>query len=109
MRFVYAGLLVACLIVTAPLELLLHTRVYARWRRLLATLAPVALAFGGWDLAAVRTGAWRFPAGRNLGLRLPGGLPVEEAAFFLVIPTCAILAFEAVRAVRGRSGGWGRR
>ena len=30
----YLGLLVGCLVVTAPLELVLRVRVYARWRRL---------------------------------------------------------------------------
>lgn len=102
MRFVYAGLLAGCLIVTAPLELFLRARVYVQWRRLALTLLPVVLLFGGWDIAEVQTGAWRYPPGRILGLVLPGGLPIEEAAFFLVIPTCTILTFEAVRAVRGR-------
>lgn len=101
MRFLYAGLLAGCLVVTAPLELLLHTRVYARWRRLALTVLPVALVFGGWDAAAVRAGDWRYPRGRVIGLRLPGGLPIEEVAFFLVIPICAVLTLEAVLAVRG--------
>jgi hypothetical protein len=32
---------------------------------------------------------------------LPGGLPLEEVLFFLVIPVCAVLAFEAVKRWRG--------
>jgi hypothetical protein len=36
------------------------------------------------------------------GIRI-GNLPLEELLFFVVIPTCAILTFEAVRAVRGWS------
>jgi hypothetical protein len=32
---------------------------------------------------------------------LPGGVPVEELLFFVVVPTCAVLAFEAVRRVKG--------
>ena len=35
---------------------------------------------------------------------LPGGLPLEELLFFLVVPVCAVLGFEAVRQVTGR--GW---
>ena len=31
------------------------------------------------------------------GILLPGHLPLDELLFFLVTPTCAILAFEAVR------------
>ncbi len=32
---------------------------------------------------------------------LPGGLPVEEVLFFLVVPVAAVLTLEAVRTVRG--------
>ena len=39
---------------------------------------------------------------------LPGRLPLEELLFFLVVPVCAILGFEAVRAV-ARAGRAGRR
>jgi hypothetical protein len=28
-------------------------------------------------------------------------VPVEELLFFVVVPTCAVLAFEAVRRVKG--------
>ena len=34
------------------------------------------------------------------GVLFPGDLPLDEVLFFLVTPTCAILAFEAVRAVK---------
>jgi hypothetical protein len=30
---------------------------------------------------------------------LPGAVPVEELAFLVVIPTCALLTFEAVQAL----------
>lgn len=102
MRLTYAAVLLACLAATLPLELLMHTRVYARWRRWLLAIAPAFVVFVGWDLYAVAAGHWCFAPGRVLGLLLPGGLPVEEVAFFVVIPTCALLAFEAVR----RSTGW---
>jgi hypothetical protein len=32
---------------------------------------------------------------------LPGGLPLEEVLFFLVVPTASLLALEAVHLVRG--------
>jgi hypothetical protein len=38
-------------------------------------------------------------------VQLPGGLPLEELLFFAVVPTCAVLAYEAVRTVRGWPGG----
>jgi lycopene cyclase domain-containing protein len=99
-HLLYAGLLAACVLGTVPLEFLLHTRVYARWRRLLATLLPIVVVFGGWDMLAVAQHTWRYDDRYLVGLRLPGNLPVEELLFFLVVPTCAVLTLEAVRARR---------
>jgi hypothetical protein len=31
---------------------------------------------------------------------LPGGLPLDEVLFFLIIPTAAVLTLEAVRSAR---------
>ncbi len=96
----YVYVLAACLLGTLPLELFLGVRVYRQWRRLLLTLLPVAAVFLTWDVLAVRAGHWSFDRGQLLGLHL-GRLPLEEVLFFLVIPTCAVLALEAVRHVRG--------
>jgi lycopene cyclase domain-containing protein len=95
---VYLAILVACVVGTLPLEFLLGTRVYARWRRLVLTLVPVVIVFGGWDVLAVRQRTWHYDGRYLVGLDLPGRLPVEELLFFLVIPTCAVLTLEAVRA-----------
>jgi lycopene cyclase domain-containing protein len=100
-RFVYLGLLAGCLLVTLPLELVLRVRVYARWRRLLLTVLPVAAVYLGWDAAAVAAGDWHYDHRQLIGVYLPGRLPIEELLFFLVIPTCAVLTLEAVRRARG--------
>jgi len=102
-KAVYLLVLAACLVGTAPLEVLLHTRVYARWRRLLLTLAPVLVVFTTWDVLAIRAGHWSYDPRQTTGLRL-GNVPIEELLFFVVIPTCSILSFEAVLAVRRRRG-----
>lgn len=101
----YLALLVGCLVVTAPLELVLRVRVYARWRRLLLAVLPVAVVFLCWDAYAVHRHQWWYDAAQIVGLRLPGHLPVEEVLFFLVVPVCAILGFEAVRVVTGWRAG----
>ena len=101
MKAVYLLVLAACLVGTAPLEIVLHTRVYARWRRLLLTLAPVLVVFTAWDVLAIRAGHWAYDPRQTTGLRV-GNVPIEELLFFVVIPTCSILAFEAVLAVRAR-------
>jgi lycopene cyclase domain-containing protein len=102
-RLAYLLVLAGCLIGTAPLEVLLHTRVYAQWRRLLLTLLPVLVVFTAWDVLAIRAGHWSYDPRQTTGLHV-GNVPVEELLFFLVIPTCAILSLEAVRSVRRRRG-----
>jgi lycopene cyclase domain-containing protein len=101
----YLGLLAGCLLVTVPLELVLRVRVYARWRRFLVAVLPEFVVFVAWVLYAIAQGHWDYSAARTLGVRLPGGIPVEEVLFFLVVPLCAVLAFEAVRKVTGWNAG----
>lgn len=96
----YLLILAACVLGTLPLEFLLHTRVYARWRRLLGAVVPVLVIFAGWDVAAVHARWWHYDGAYLVGLWLPGRLPVEELLFFVVIPVCAVLTLEAVRARR---------
>jgi lycopene cyclase domain-containing protein len=98
----YLALLAGCLLATAPLEFLLRTRVYARWRRLLIAIAPGLLLGVSWDRYAVAHRQWSFDRRYLSGLRL-AGLPIEEVLFFVVIPVCAVLTLEAVRR---RRPGW---
>jgi lycopene cyclase domain-containing protein len=102
----YLALLAGCLVVTAPLELVLRVRVYARWRRLLLALLPEVVVFVAWVLDAIAQGHWAYDGGQTLGVRLPGGIPLEEVLFFLVVPVCAVLTFEAVRKVTGWDAGY---
>lgn len=100
-RWYYLAVLVACLLITLPLELVLGVRVYRRPGRLLATVLPVLILFGGWDLLAHQRGHWWFADRYTLGVRL-AGLPLEEWLFFLVVPVCAVLGYEAVCTVLDR-------
>ncbi|HEY4630225.1 MAG TPA: lycopene cyclase domain-containing protein [Blastococcus sp.] len=102
----YLALLAGCLVATAPLELVLRVRVYARWRRLLLAVLPEFVVFVVWVLYAIAQGHWDYSDERTLGVRLPGGIPVEEVLFFLVVPVCAVLALEAVRKVTGWDAGY---
>lgn len=101
-QLTYLAVLAGCLLGTLPLELALRVRVYARWPRLLAALAPGLVLGVAWDEYAVRHGHWHFDHRYLTGLNL-AGLPVEEVLFFVVIPTCAVLTLEAVRR---RRPGW---
>jgi lycopene cyclase domain-containing protein len=102
----YLALLVGCLVVTAPLEIVLRVRVYARWRRFLLAVLPEFTVFVVWVLYAIAQGHWNYSDELTLGVRLPGGIPVEEVLFFLVVPLCSVLALEAVRRVTGWDAGY---
>lgn len=98
--WVYLGVLVFIVVGSGWLEIVLRTRVLRRWRRWLLALVPGVLIFIGWDLYAIAQGHWTFDPDQVVGIALPGGLPLEEALFFLVVPTAAILCMEAVRSVK---------
>ncbi|MEV8516686.1 lycopene cyclase domain-containing protein [Dactylosporangium sp. NPDC051484] len=106
MRWTYLLVLAGCLASALWLEPVLKVGVLRQVRRLVLTVAPVAAVFVAWDLLAIRAGHWTFDPRQIAGLVLPGGLPLEELLFFLVVPVCAILGFEATRQTLRR---WSRR
>jgi lycopene cyclase domain-containing protein len=93
----YLALLGGCVLLTLPLEFIFGARVWRRPRRALRAIAPVILVFGAWDVAAIALGHWWFNPRFVTGVTLPPGLPLEELAFFVVIPMCGLLTYEAVR------------
>jgi lycopene cyclase domain-containing protein len=60
------------------------------WLVTLGILTPT-LFLSAVDILAIRAGTWSISPEQTLGLHLPGGLPLEEAAFFLV--TNVLVAF----------------
>ena len=98
----YLAVLVGCLGCAIWLEPAFGTGVFRQAGRLARTVLPVAIAFVVIDLAAIGAGWWDFDAAQLVGVMLPGGLPIEELLFFLVVPVCAILGFEAARTVLRR-------
>ncbi|MEV6630724.1 lycopene cyclase domain-containing protein [Actinoplanes sp. NPDC051470] len=98
-HFSYLFVLAGCLVAALWLEPVLKVGVLRQGRRLLLTVLPVLLVFVLWDLAAIAAGHWTFDPGQTTGVVFPGGLPLDEVLFFVVVPICAILGFEAVRKV----------
>jgi lycopene cyclase domain-containing protein len=99
-RFAYVAILAGCTAVSVILDVVLRLRVYARWRRLVAAVIPVAVVFTGWDLFAVSRHEWSFTRRWISGLQLASRLPIEEFVFFVVVPICAVATYEAVRHYR---------
>ncbi len=96
-RFQYLIVMGLCLVLTLPLEFALGARVWRRPRRLAMAVVPALAVFTAWDLWASAHGTWRFDRRYTVGVRLPGGMVIEEIVFFAVIPICTLLTLEAVR------------
>ncbi|WGL52605.1 lycopene cyclase domain-containing protein [Nocardioides sp. BP30] len=97
----YVAMLVFCLAGTLPLVGLFRLRVLRQPVRLATTVLVAGVPFLVWDLWATHAGQWRFDHAQTLPWRL-GGLPLEEIAFFVVIPLVSVLTYESVRVVRAR-------
>jgi lycopene cyclase domain-containing protein len=100
-RWQYLIVLAACLAITAPLELF-GAGVYRQPWRAVRALAPVAVVFLIWDAVAIAAQVWTYSPLYTTGIRLPGRIPVEEALFFVVIPLCGLLTYNAVGAMLER-------
>ena len=105
-RFQYLLLMGLCLLVTLPLEFAFDARVWRRPRRLATALVPAFAAFVAWDLWASASGTWSFDRRFTLGVTLPGGMAIEELAFFVVVPVCTLLTLESVRNVAAGRVAW---
>ena len=101
-RLQYVAVMAACVLITLPLEIFLGARVWRRPRRLALALSPALVVFVVWDLWATASGTWSFARRYTIGLRLPGGMAVEELLFFVVVPVCGLLTLETVRSMLGR-------
>ena len=106
-RWQYLTVLALCVLITLPLEFGprrfgLGQRVWREPRRLVRSLAPVLAVFVVWDLWATAHGTWDFAERYTIGLTLPGGMAIEEIAFFVVIPVCGLLTLETVRSMLRR-------
>lgn len=95
--------MLACLLITLPLELVLGARVYRRLRLLVLAVLPVVLVFSVWDVVGIVRGHWDYNPAYVTGIRLPFEMPLEELVFFVVIPICGLLTYEAVGQVLDRA------
>ncbi|MFC6706399.1 lycopene cyclase domain-containing protein [Flexivirga alba] len=100
----YAAVLVVCLAATVPLVPVFGLTRMRRLPVLFATITCAATPFVIWDLWATHAGQWHFDGGQVLGVRL-FGLPLEEWAFFVVIPFAGIASYEAVGSLLQRRRG----
>jgi lycopene cyclase domain-containing protein len=86
----------ACLLITLPLEFVFSARVYRRLRVLVLALLPVVVVFSIWDVVGIVREHWDYNPAYVTGVQLVLGMPLEELVFFVVIPICGLLTYEAV-------------
>ncbi|NNG21314.1 lycopene cyclase domain-containing protein [Naumannella sp. ID2617S] len=103
-RFQYLLLMAGCLLITLPLEFVIGARVWRRPRRLLLALLPTVVLFSVWDVAGIIRNHWSYNERYVSGIHL-GVMPLEELVFFIVIPICGLLTYEAVGQVLRRFTG----
>ena len=98
-KWQYLLLLGGCVLITLPLEFF-GDGVYRQPRRFLRALAPVVVVFLVWDAIAIIGKVWRYNPRYISGIDVPF-MPLEEFLFFLVIPICGLLPYNAVTAMLG--------
>lgn len=92
----YVAMLAFCAVGSLPLERVFRLGVLRQARRLSLALLLGAGPFLVWDLLATHAGHWWFDPEQTLPARVLG-VPLEEVAFFVVVPTAGILTLEGVR------------
>lgn len=100
-RWQYLIVLAACVAITLPLEIFPPGVYRQAWRAMRAML-PVAVVFLLWDEAAICAHVWTYNRMYITGVTIPFQLPIEEVLFFLVIPLCGLLTYNAVSAILER-------
>ena len=94
-RWQYLIVLAACLLITAPLEMF-GPGVYRQAWRTAGAVLPVAAVFVIWDAVAIAAHVWTYNPQFVTGFELPFHIPMEELLFFIVIPLCGLLTYNAV-------------
>lgn len=100
----YLLLLAGCVLITAPLELL-GEGVYRQPVRLLRAMMPVVTAFLIWDAIAISLHVWSYNPRYVSGIDVPF-MPLEELLFFIVIPVCGLLTYNAVTTILEMLSRW---
>jgi len=95
-QFTYAGLLLATIAVPLALSFDRKVRFYTNWKYLFPAIIITAAVFIVWDVRFTEVGIWRFNPDYLLGYSYQG-LPVEEWAFFIVIPYATLFVYEVLK------------
>ncbi len=110
-KFQYLALMGLCVLCTLPLEFRFAANVWRRPKELFVAMIGPFVVFNFLNEVAVNRELWRYSVRFTTGVLLPRHYPIEEVVFFLAVPLCALLTYEAasnvydgsVRSVLGRT------
>jgi len=100
LKFSYIAMILFTILGSFWLEIVLKIGVLRRAKRLLLSIAPIAVLFLIWDAYAIAQGHWYFDESQIIGIYGPLKIPFEEFSFFIFVPIAAIMTLEAVRSVK---------
>jgi lycopene cyclase domain-containing protein len=59
----------------------------------------VAAVFLVWDGVAIAARVWKYNGQYITGIEIPPHIPIEEVLFFVIIPLCGLLTYNAVTTI----------
>ena len=60
---------------------------------------PVAAVFLVWDAVAIAARVWKYNDQYITGIEIPPHISIEEVLFFVIIPLCGLLTYNAVTTI----------
>jgi lycopene cyclase domain-containing protein len=98
----YFLILLACFILTLPLEFVFRAKVYRRPLLAAKSISLPIFVYLAWDVIATHFNHWNFATQHRSSITILG-LPFEEILFFIIIPFCALLTYESVKQLHPKS------
>lgn len=95
--YYYSGILFFSMIFPFLLSFDRKVGFFRYWKPLYMATLPLASLFIFWDILFTKAGVWDFNPNYYLGIKI-FGLPLEEWAWFFVIPYCCVFIYECLRA-----------
>lgn len=95
----YTYLIILVASIAGPLALSFDKKVafYKDWKYLFPAMIPAAIFYIIWDIYFTAKNVWSFNEDYILGFKI-FGLPLEEIAFFFVVPYCCMFIYCCIRA-----------
>jgi lycopene cyclase domain-containing protein len=94
-NFHYAILLIGSLFFPFILSFDSRVAFYKNWKRLIKATLPVAFVFIIWDMLFTTMAVWGFNSNYHFDFKLLG-LPIEELAWFFIIPYCCVFIYSCL-------------